>query len=111
MKLVRLGLIGTGKHGSRYAKHIVEDLPQAELAAVCRRDRQQGEKLAASYGCPFYADYHALMQDARIDAVALVVPPAFHGEIVAAACAAGKHLLIEKPLAVDRKSTRLNSSH
>jgi predicted dehydrogenase len=100
MKSLRLGLIGTGKHGSRYAKHIVEDLPQAELAAVCRRDRQQGEKLAASYGCPFYADYHALIRDAGIDAVAVVVPPAFHGEIVAAACAAGKHILIEKPLAV-----------
>ncbi len=106
MKPLRIGLIGAGKHGSRYAKHIVEDLPQAELAAVCRRDRQQGEKLAASYGCPFYADYHALIQDTRIDAVAVVVPPAFHEEIVAASCAAGKHILIEKPLAVSVAAAR-----
>jgi predicted dehydrogenase len=75
MKRLRLGLIGAGKHGSRYAKHIVEDFPQAELAAVCRRDRQEGEKLAASYGCPFYTDYRSLLTNAHIDAVAVVVPP------------------------------------
>lgn len=67
MKPLRIGLIGAGQHGSRYAKHIVEDLPQAELAAVCRRDRQEGEKLAASYGCSFYADYHHLIADARLN--------------------------------------------
>jgi predicted dehydrogenase len=100
MKPLRIGLIGAGKHGSRYVKHIVEDLPQAELAAVCRRDRQEGEKLAASHSCLFYADYHSLIRDTRIEAVAVVVPPALHGEIVAAACEAGKHILIEKPLAV-----------
>jgi len=106
MKPLRLGLIGVGKHGSRYAKHIVEDLPQAELAAVCRRDRQEGKKLATRHGCSFYADYHSLIRDARIDAVAVVVPPALHGEIVAAACEAGKHLLIEKPLAVSVAEAR-----
>ena len=100
MKRLRLGLVGIGKHGSRYAKHIVEDLPHAELAAVCRRNRQEGDPLAARYGCSFYADYHSLITNAHIDAVAIVVPPGLHGEIVAAACAAGKHILIEKPLAV-----------
>jgi len=100
MKRLRIGLIGVGKHGSRYARHIAADLPQAELTAVCRRNREEGEKLAASYGCSFYADYRSLITDASLDAVAVVVPPALHGEIVAAACAAGKHILIEKPLAV-----------
>jgi predicted dehydrogenase len=106
MKPLCIGLIGAGKHGSRYAKHIAEDLPQAKLAAVCRRNRQEGEKLAATYGCAFYPDYHHLLADAQVDAIAIVVPPALHGEIVSAACQFGKHILIEKPLAVSVAEVR-----
>jgi predicted dehydrogenase len=101
MTTLRFGLIGAGKHGSRYAKHIVEDIPQAELVAVCRRDRHEGEQLAARYGCHYYADYRQLLDDNRIDAVAIVVPPALHGTIVLAACQAGKNMLLEKPFAIN----------
>ena len=99
METIRFGLIGAGKHGSRYAKHIVEDIPQAELIAVCRRDRQEGETLAAKYKCTYYADYRQMLDDTRVDAVAIVVPPYLHTHIVTAACQAGKHILIEKPFA------------
>jgi len=105
-KVLRIGLIGAGKHGSRYAKHLVEDVPQAELTAVCRRDRQAGEQLATTYGCTYYADYHRLLADPRLDAVVIAVPPALHGEIVEAVCQAGKHILIEKPLAVSVAEAR-----
>lgn len=100
MTSIRIGLIGAGKHGSRYAKHIVEDIPQAKLVALCRRDRHEGEQLAARYGCAYYDDYHQLLKDTHIDAVAIVVPPALHGTIVPAVCQAGKHILLEKPFAV-----------
>ncbi len=100
MTTVRIGLIGAGKHGSRYAKHIVEDIRQAELVALCRRDRQEGEKLATTYGCAYYGDYRQLLRDDRVDAVAIVVPPALHGTIVPVACQAGKHILLEKPFAI-----------
>ncbi|MGH7961024.1 MAG: Gfo/Idh/MocA family protein, partial [Candidatus Binatia bacterium] len=107
MERVRLGLIGAGKHGSRYAKHIVEDTPEAELVAVCRRNRQAGEQLVSTYGCVYYADYHTLLDAPDIDAVVIVVPPALHPHIVAAACQHGKHILIEKPLAVSVAEGRL----
>lgn len=100
MQKVRIGLIGAGKHGGRYAKHIVEDIPDAELVAVCRRDRQTGEQLASTYGCAYYSDYHTLLDTSGIDAVVVAVPPTLHGDIVAVACRNGKHFLIEKPLAV-----------
>lgn len=100
MTTVRFGLIGAGKHGSRYAKHIARDIPHAALVALCRRDRQEGEKLAATYGCTYYDNYHQLLGDDRIDAVAIVVPPFLHGAIVSAACQAGKHILVEKPFAI-----------
>lgn len=99
MNTIRFGLIGTGKHGSRYAKHIVEDIPQAELVALCRRDRSEGEALAAKYACTYYSDYRHLLDDQRIDTVVIVVPPYLHQQIVTAACQAGKHILLEKPFA------------
>lgn len=100
MTPLRIGLIGAGKHGSRYAKHIAEDIPNARLIAVCRRQRQEGEQLAAAYDCAYYTNFHDLMTDAHVDAVVVVVPPALHGAIVDAACQAKKHLLVEKPFAI-----------
>jgi predicted dehydrogenase len=100
MTPLRIGLIGTGKHGARYAKHLVEDIEQAQFTAVCRRNRQEGEQFAATYGCAYYDDYHTLINDPYVDAIVIVVPPGFHEVIVTAACQAGKHILIEKPFAV-----------
>lgn len=104
--MLGIGLIGLGKHGSRYAHHIAEDLPDAALVAVCRRNRAEGEKLAAASGCAFYDDYHALVADPRVDAVVVAVPPTLHPAIVEAACRAGKPLLVEKPLAAGLADAR-----
>jgi predicted dehydrogenase len=94
-----IGLIGLGKHGSRYARHIVEDLTDATLVAVCRRNHPEGEKLAAAYRCTFHGDYRDLLANPAVDAVVVAVPPMLHPAIVETACRAGKPLLVEKPLA------------
>jgi predicted dehydrogenase len=99
--MLGIGLIGLGKHGSRYARHIIEDLTDAALVAVCQRNRIEGEKLAAAYRCAFYDDYRDLVANPRVDAVVVVVPPMLHPAIVEAACRAGKPLLVEKPLATN----------
>ena len=104
--MLGVGLIGLGKHGSRYARHIVEDLTDAALVAVCRRNRPEGEKLAAASGCAFYDDYHDLVASPRVDAVVVAVPPTLHPAIVEAACRAGKPLLVEKPLATSLAEAR-----
>lgn len=106
MERVRIGLIGAGKHGSRYIKHIVEDIAQAELVALCRRDRHEGEQLAAMRNCVYYSDYRQLLADPRVDVVAIVVPPYLHGEMVTAACHVGKPILIEKPFAISVTEAR-----
>jgi hypothetical protein len=46
--MLRIGLIGLGEHGSRYARHIVDDLPDAALVAVCQGRHTEGTKLAAA---------------------------------------------------------------
>jgi predicted dehydrogenase len=100
MKPLRFGLIGVGKHGLRYAKHLTEDIPEAELVGICRRNRDEGEKIAQTYGCAYYADYRQLLADKRLDAVVVAVPPALHARVVEAACRENTSLLIEKPFAI-----------
>lgn len=97
--LLRVGLIGAGKHGIRYARHLVEDVPETTLAALCRRDRAEGERAAAAFGCAWTDDIQRLIDDPKIDAVVAAVPPWLNVAIVEAATRAGKPLLIEKPLA------------
>ena len=99
MDTLGIGIIGAGKHGLRYARHLVEDVKGASLVAICRRDRAEGAAVAARLGCAFHDDWRALVVDPRVEAVVTVVPPVLNVAIAEAACAAGKHLLIEKPLA------------
>jgi predicted dehydrogenase len=95
---IRLGLIGAGKHGVRYAQHIGADVPELTLAALARRDTVAGREQALALGCRFHADWRELVADPAVDAVVAVAPPTLNPAIVTAVVAAGKPLLIEKPL-------------
>lgn len=98
--MIRLGLIGTGKHGGRYARHIVQDLTdEVRLVAIARRDAEAGERQARELGCRYHADYRDLIASPEVDAVVVVVPPTLHREICAAIAAARKPALFEKPAA------------
>jgi predicted dehydrogenase len=106
MRRIAVGLIGTGKHGARYAKHVREDVPELVLTAVSRRDAAAGTAQATAWRCRFHADWRALVADPAVEAVLAVVPPSLHCEIAAAVAAAGKPLLIEKPLAPTGSAAR-----
>ena len=97
-RVERVGLIGLGKHGMRYARHITADLPDLRLVAVARRDAGQLDAVRA-LGAEAYADYRTMIREAGLDAVIAVVPPTLHLDIVRTASAAGVALLLEKPAA------------
>lgn len=94
-----MGLIGLGRHGARYAKHLLEGVPGCRLAAVSRQDVRAGEQFAREHGVPFHADWRDLLRRPDVQAVLVVTPPSLNREICLAAAEAGKALLIEKPLA------------
>jgi predicted dehydrogenase len=106
MGVLRLGLIGAGKHGSRYVKHLTEDVAGVELVALCRRDPDRGRKQASAVGAAYHADYRDLIAAPGVDAVVAAVPPILHADIAAHACRAGKALLLEKPLAATLADAR-----
>ena len=83
----------------RYARHLLEPLPNARLVAVCRRNVEQGSTFAASHALRFYQDYRGLIADARVQAVVAVTPPSLSRPICLEAARARKPILIEKPLA------------
>jgi predicted dehydrogenase len=96
---IGVGLIGAGKHGQRYVAHVVRDVPSLALRALCRRDAARGAAQARELGVRFHADWRDLIADPAVEAVIAVVPPSLHRAIAEAVAAAGKALLIEKPLA------------
>ncbi len=98
---IGVGLIGVGRHGLRYAQHIVRDLPTAVLSAVCRRHPEQGFQGFEVPGAPpvkIYGEARSLIADPTVDVVIVVTPPIFALEICRLAVQARKPMLVEKPL-------------
>jgi len=99
MGTVRVGLIGSGFIGHIHTLSL-QATPGAELVAVASRTPGKAAAFANDHGIPdAYDDYRRLLERDDIDAVVIGVPNYLHEELVAAAAAAGKHILIEKPFA------------
>ena len=96
---IGVGLIGVGRHGARYAQHLIHDLPTASLRAVCRRRPEQGFYVPGAESVKVYGEAQSLIADPSVDVVVVVTPPIYSSEICGLAAQAGKPLLIEKPLA------------
>ncbi len=104
---LRIGLIGLGRHGSRYARHLLADVPEARLVAVSRRHMEQGSGLPPSASVTCHPEYRALIADPSVDAVVVVTPPILNREICLAAIDARKPVLVEKPLATTAEDAQM----
>ena len=96
---MRFGVLGTGHwaravHATALAGH-----PTAELVGVWGRDLAKAKALGAEFEVPGYADVDALLAD--VDAVAIALPPDVQAPLAVRAAEAGRHLLLEKPTALD----------
>ncbi len=100
---MKIGIIGTGKHGTRYANHIVNDINGLTLAAISRRSRE-GKEQAWGWNTVWYADWRDLVSDPNVEAVIAVTVPSLNLEIAEQCVLADKPLLVEKPLSVDAQS-------
>jgi predicted dehydrogenase len=95
---LRFGLVGTGHWARVTHAPALASTPGIEFAAVWGRDRQAAAELAASYHAAPYDEESAFL--AGVDAVAFSVPPDVQAPFAARAALAGKHLLLEKPVAL-----------
>ncbi len=106
MKISRIGLIGLGKHGRRYAKHIERDFPSLGLSAICRSDPALLARDVEATGARGFTDYREMLRSGECDAVVAVVPPHLNLGIVSLCCELGLPLLLEKPAATDLETAR-----
>jgi len=95
----RFALIGAGIFGEVHAR-AYSTHPGAELAIVCDLSRERAREVAARYNAGrFCTDWREVVLDADIDAASIATPDFAHAEIAIALARAGKHILVEKPLA------------
>lgn len=98
---LRVALIGAGRIGSSHAELLANRVPGVELAAIYDPIEGAAARLAAKLAVPF-ATYNIddIWSDPAIHAVAIAAPARSHTDLVVAAAGAGKHVFVEKPMAV-----------
>ncbi len=99
--MVRFCLIGTGRAGLVHAVNIVRRVKDAELVALCDPSQQALQRAAQE--CPVqrrYDDYREAVRDPQVDAVVIAAPVSLHREIACEAAGRGKHIFLEKPMAL-----------
>lgn len=102
MKKLGWGLIGCGDIAQRRVAPALRDLPSCELIAVNRAQSELAPAFAKEFGARrWYLDWKKLLIDEDIDAVYIATPVHLHAEQAVAAAEAGKHVLCEKPLAMN----------
>jgi predicted dehydrogenase len=102
MEPLKLGLIGCGDIANRaYLPAIKEESSRLRLVATCDLQRQRAERAAAEYGpATVYADAAEMLAKADLDGVMVLTSMVPHGPLCIAGLEAGKHVYVEKPMAV-----------
>lgn len=98
---LRAVVVGYGYWGPNLVRNVIER-PEFELVALCERDLQRGQAFNARVpDVPVIEDLDEILADPTIDALIVATPPHTHHAICKAALLAGKHVLVEKPLATN----------
>jgi myo-inositol 2-dehydrogenase / D-chiro-inositol 1-dehydrogenase len=97
---VRFGLVGFGAWGKHHAQAIASAAGAKLVAIAARSAASCAAARDAHPGATVFSDYRELLQLSDLDIVDVVVPSHLHHEIASAVLSAGKHLLLEKPMAI-----------
>ena len=104
MKKYNLGIIGAGMYGKILMRAFQHD-NRANIVWVNSASEATTKSAAEEFGVEKWStDYHDVLNDPAVDAVILAAPPFVHAEQLEAALKAGKHVLLEKPIAESRES-------
>lgn len=102
--MIGVGIIGVGRAGLIHAHNFVNKVPHARLVALCDPHAETLANAAKELEIEqIYVDYRDLLADERVDAVVVVTPTVYHHEMVLAATKMGKHILCEKPMAMNEQ--------
>lgn len=100
-KAIKIVVVGFGYWGPNLVRNIIER-PEFQLGGICERDFRRAAECSRRFaGVAVRSELDSFLDDPDIDAVALATPPRTHYELARRTLNAGKHVLVEKPLAVD----------
>jgi len=105
LKRLGLGLIGCGAFG-QFCLNAFRDVEHVRIAAVADLVPDAADRLGRQFGVPAFHDPLELIAAKEVDIVHIATPPASHHGLALPAIAAGKHVLCEKPLAMDVRQGR-----
>jgi predicted dehydrogenase len=107
MEPVRWGILSISGHYTLRVHQPLSKLPEATIAAIASRDKAKAQAAATRLGiAKSYASYAELLADPAIEAVYIPLPNDLHAEWTEKALRAGKHVLCEKPIAMDADQAR-----
>ncbi|MGW4894085.1 Gfo/Idh/MocA family protein [Kitasatospora sp. NPDC004240] len=95
---MRIGLLGTGPWAERVHAPVLAEHPGIEFAGVWGRRPEAAAALGGAHGVPGYEDLDKLL--AEVDAVSIALPPTVQAGLAVRAAEAGRHLLLDKPVAL-----------
>lgn len=104
---IRVGVVGCGVVATAYYLPYLMRMEEVELAAVCDLRVARADACVRLFGAQAaYADYDAMLAQADLDAVFILTAPGTHVRFTLAAVAAGKHVLLQKPMATTMDDAR-----
>jgi predicted dehydrogenase len=98
MTRLTLGIIGLGPASEPHAKCLLKLANRVDVRAAASRSEDRARAFADRFGLPVTTDIDAVIADPAIHAILVLTPPSSHLEIAERCFAAGKHVLVEKPL-------------
>jgi predicted dehydrogenase len=106
MKKLRIGVLGCANIAKRSVIPAILSIPEFELIAIASRTKEKVEEFASHFDCEAVVGYQELLDRSDIDVIYMPLPTGLHEEWVLKALDAGKHILIEKSLAMDYNSAQ-----
>ncbi|MFW0718239.1 Gfo/Idh/MocA family protein [Pedobacter sp. N23S346] len=101
MKKYKVGIIGYGGFG-KFLHHWFAQMENVEVNAIS----DSGNHFKGDEHCTSYRDWKELLKNPEVELVCIVTPPGMHAEMACAAMKAGKHVLLEKPVAITEESAQ-----
>jgi len=103
-KRLNMAVIGAGMIGKVHAEHLAFRIPETQLSIIADVNLSAAKELAERLRVPkVVPDYHEILSDPSIDAVAICSSTNTHAQIIGEAALAGKHIFCEKPISYDLK--------
>lgn len=98
---VRFGIVGCGRVSPKHFEALAGQIQNAAVVAVCDTNIERAKKAGAEYGVPAFESAAAMIKGCpEIDVVSILTPSGLHAELAVLAAQSGKHVVVEKPMAL-----------